>query len=265
MTVIGVVCDYDKSFQTFETCIACHESFAKRNCHAPVQIIKLMRDNKKKRHNAGWSATTLTGCPRETALLEVYDYYEPLKEGYNKGRGEWWHHMLATNVDPAPGLIVERRIYREVDVSGTKVRLTGQPDEVYTHQGVLIDGKSKEKLPKKPDPAHEFQFNIYVWLLADGTFLDTQERVQVSIKRGGMHYMTWRTKEDQQWLKMMYPVWDLENTEALIMRRLRPLVQWEQTRTLPRCDPYVKGPWDCGCVKIEKQLSARGIDVIEQH
>lgn len=265
MPIAGVICGYDKSFQPFQHCIDCHERFAERNCHAPVELLKIMRDNKKKRSGAGWSASTLTGCPRAAAMLEVYDYYEPLISGWNKARGEWWHSVLESDPDPAPGVFKERRIYRTIEIDGEDVTLTGRPDTVYTLQGVLMDGKSKEKLPKKPDPAHEAQFNVYVWLLADGFFHDTGEPVKIKIVRGGMHYVTWRTKEIDAFLKMAYPIWELEDTKAFVIERLAPLVVWRKTGNLPRCDPYIKGRWDCDCVKITKQLTQRGIAVEEWH
>ncbi len=265
MGTIGVVCGYDKSFQSFAHCIYCHENFCERNCHAPVELLKVMRDNMSKRNGAGWSATTLLDCPRAVAMLEVYDYYEPLISGWNKARGEWWHQVLESDPDPPEGVIVERRIYRDIDVNGEKIRLTGKPDKVYTKEGVLLDGKSKDRLPKTLATDHEAQFNIYIWLLADGNFLDTGEPVQVKITRGGMHYVTWKTKEEDAFKKVGYPIWELEDTEAFIIERLAPLVIWRKTGNLPRCDPYVKGRWDCNCVKLTKQLNERGIDVEERH
>lgn len=265
MPVIGVVCGYDQTFQTFEHCIHCHENFCERNCHAPVEVLKVMRDNGHKRRGVGWSATTLTGCPRATAMLEVYDYFEPLISGWNKARGEWYHHMLSSDPDPPDGVIKEERFYRDIPVAGELVRLTGQPDIVYTKHGILIDGKSKDKLPKKPDPAHEAQLNVYVWLLADGYFMKNDKPAQIKITRGGMHYVTWKTKYEDAFLKKSYSIWELEDTEAFIIERLAPLVIWRKTGNLPRCDPYIKGRWDCDCVRMTKQLNERGIDVEEIH
>jgi hypothetical protein len=222
-----------------------------------------MRDNHKKRGNAGWSATTLTGCPRATALLEVYDYYEPLTSGWNKARGEWVHALMEAQADDDPEEVIrERRLYKIMNVFGTNVRITGQFDKLYSEQGVLIDFKSKDKLPKGPDPAHEFQFNIYAWLCDGGFDILTDQQYDIHISRGGMHYVTWQTKEGLLWLKLAYPVWPKQQTEDLIYKRLVPLVEWQKTRVLPKCDPYIPAKyWLCDCQKIENQLKERGIEL----
>lgn len=266
MATKGVVCGYDGGYKSFDECIKCHENF-KNTCHAPVELLKVMRDNHKRRGNAGWSATTLTGCPRASALMEVYDYYEPLVSGWNKARGEWVHAMMeAQDQDDPDEVLRERRLYKEIPVFGENVRITGQFDKVYRNQGVLIDFKSKSKLPKGPDIAHEFQFNIYSWLCDGGFDILTDEQYNIQITKGGMHYVTWETKEGLLWLKMAYPVWEKQKTEDLIYKRLVPLVEWKRTGLLPKCDSYVPAKyWKCDCQKIEDQLKDRGIDVTEYH
>jgi hypothetical protein len=264
VAIVGIVCPWDNSYQDFDTCIHAHDNFCERNCHAPVELLHVLKGNNHSRRGAGWSATTLTSCPRAVALLEVYDYYEPLVSGWNKTRGEWWHQVL-DSVEAPEGVIKEQRIYRYIDINGKPVRLTGKPDKVYTLQGVLLDGKSKEKLPKVLDPNHEAQFNVYVYLVADGKLVEGDVPIQVKITKGGMHYVTWRTKPDQIFLKMRYPIWPLEQTEDFIRRRLTPLVQWRETGDLPKCDPYVRGRWKCDCEKISDQLTEREITIEEHH
>ena len=135
-------------------------------------------------------------------------------------------------------------------------RLTGQPDEVDPIAGALIDYKSKHLLPRKPDYRHECQFNGYVWLLADGKFVDNGEPAQIKITRGGMHYVTWDTRDNSQWLKMAYPVWPLEQTEKFLQDRVRPLILWKKTTVLPECNPLIRygKTWECDCVKLERQI-----------
>lgn len=265
IATVGVVCGFDQGFKSFETCINCHETF-QNSCHAPVELIKIMRDNMSKRENAGLSATTLAACPRAKALLDVYDYYEPLISGWNKSRGEWVHAMLETHADEDPEEVIrERRLYKDVIVDGISARITGKSDKVYTKQGVLIDFKSKESLPKRHDTSHEFQFNIYAWLWNGGRDILTDEQYNVMIQKGGMHYVTWKTKIEAAFKKVGYPIWPLAETEALIIKRARPLIEWKRTGTLPKCNPYVPARyWLCDCVKIANQLEERGIEIVEQ-
>lgn len=259
----GVICPYDGQYRDFADCICSHEE-GTRTCNAPVQVLKIMRDNHIERKDAGWSASTLLMCAREYALTQKYDYYESPVSGWNKARGTWLHAMLESDATPRKGLIRERRIEKTVLVDGKEVRLTGKPDEIDTEQGVLIDYKSKDLLPRTNDlghARHEAQFNFYVGLCNGGTFVDTGEPINVKIVKGGMHFLTWRTKDP--FLKVAYPVWDDETLQAFIEDRVRPLLQYKETGELPSCNAYTKypGSWRCSCVKLEEQLRERGIDI----
>jgi len=254
MPIKGVICGYDGTKQDFDYCINCHESFGERNCHAPVELLRSMKNNLVTRANAGWSASTLLSCPRAVALLETYDYYEPLKVGWNKARGTYLHLMLESEMVPNENIIAEVRV--EKYFKG--VRLTGKPDKVYKKEGVIIDYKSKYRLPTKPDPMHEAQMNVYAWLLDGGTLLHDDGRtepVNIKITKGGMLYITWNTAEDSQFLKWGYPIWEQRKIESFLEERVTPLATWKETGELPTCNPYVKGFWDCDCVKIAKQLN----------
>ena len=201
-------------------------------------------------------------------MLEVYDYYEPLNSGWNKARGTWVHAMMESDPDPPAEVIRERRLYKDVKVRGSVIRITGKPDKVYTEKGVLIDFKSKADLPKGPDASHEAQFNVYAWLLDGGTFMisedhPNEEPSNIKIVKGGMHYLTWKTKEPFK--KFGYALWPSKVTERFVIDRLDPLVQWKETGILPSCNPYVSGRWACDCVRIREQLAERGVAVEEYH
>lgn len=260
MPLKGVVCPLDSSYREFGECICGHEN-GTRTCHAPIQLLKLMRDNHIDRKDAGWSASMLTNCPRANAIQETYDYYEDPQSGWNKARGTFVHLLMESDQTPRDGLIRERRLRKAITVDEMEVFLTGKPDEVDTINGVLIDYKSKDLLPKRPDPNHEAQFNVYAWLLNGGTFMDTGEISDTIITSGGMHYLTWRTKD--AFKKMAYPLWGDAVTEEFITTRLRPLVEWKKSGELPTCNPYIRFPgnWRCSCVRLEEQLRERGVDI----
>jgi hypothetical protein len=263
VALVGIICPYDGTMQEFDTCIACHEGGGKRNCDAPVELLKSMRDNHIERRDAGWSASTLLDCPRAVALREHYDFYEAVSSGWNKARGTWLHAMMEADTEYPEGVVKEERIEKYVDVDGERIRITGKPDYTNTKRGVLIDYKSKHLLPSKLDPRHEAQFNIYAWLWNGGTMCRTNEQVFVQIKSGGMHYITWHAKEGMQFRKMAYPVWDASETEAFVITHATPLVLYKQTNVLPHCQPFIRypGKWQCDCVKLEQQLFERGIEV----
>ena len=262
MPLVGVICPADGSCQSFATCIHAHEQGGSRNCDAPVQILKIMRDNHVGRKHAGWSASTLLSCARTTALQEKYDYFEDVKSGYNKGRGEWVHAMMEADTTPREGLIREVRIRKYFTVNGQEIFLTGKPDEVDSIRGLLIDYKSKDRIPKTGDIRHEAQFNVYVWLLDGGFYVNEDgsqgEQVDVKIRGGGMHYLTWNPKDPFK--KMAYPIWEREKLEKFLVDRLTPLLDWKNTDSIPKCNAYIKypGKWRCDCVKLEEQLKELG-------
>jgi hypothetical protein len=221
-----------------------------------VFSLKAARDNHIHRRDAGISISMLTGCARAIALEDVFDVYEPVISSYNKNRGTWLHAMVEADPDPPSWIIRERRLY--YDVEG--IMTTGQPDEVDTKYKVLVDYKSKDNLPKKRDPAHEFQFNGYAFLLARGNWFDTKERANIHVETIAAHYLTWKTKVDKAFMKMTYPLWPIEETEALIKQRIEPIQNWNQYAILPSCDAYVSSPyWKCSCEKWSDQLLERGI------
>lgn len=260
----GIICPYDSSYQSFDVCIHAHENGGQRNCDCPIELLKAMRDNHITRKHAGWSMSTLLGCARAVALREKYDFYESITSGWNKSRGTWLHAMFESDETSPDDVVKEKRLGKDVHTRGRVVRITGKPDYTATQRGILIDYKSKHTLPTRPDPSHEAQFNGYAWLWNGGYYINDDgskgESVHVLIKSGGMFYVTWHTKEGSQFKKMGYPVWSLERTEAFIIKRLEPLLEWQETGVLPKCNAYqtFPGKWRCDCVKLEEQLMELG-------
>jgi hypothetical protein len=165
--------------------------------------------------------------------------------------------MMESEMVADDNVLAEARIERHFKLGKRKIRITGKPDKVYKKEGIIIDYKSKYRIPTKPDPMHEAQLNIYAWLLADGKIIDGEfkgQPVQIEIVRGGMLYMSWNTDPEGQFLKLGYPIWDQKKIDAFLTERITPLVEWKDTGVLPTCNPYVKGYWTCDCSKIEKQV-----------
>lgn len=267
MPLVGTICGYDGKYRLFDECICSHED-GTRTCHVPLQVLKIARDNHIDRADAGWSASTLLACAREWAISQEYDYYESPESSWNKARGTWVHSMIESDTTPKPGLIRERRIKKTVVVDGTEVTLTGKPDEIDPELGLLIDYKSKDSLPSASDishPRHEAQFNFYAGLCNGGVFMDTGEPVNIKIRGGGMHFLTWKTKNP--FIKIGYRLWSEEELQAFIEERVRPLLKWKETGELPECNAFTKIPsknWKCYCEKLTEQLQERGIEVEER-
>ena len=279
MPIVGVKCGYDESYQTFQSCIDCHQNGGPRNCHFPTFALKVMRDNDKKRKGAGYSATTVLACPRAVALLEKYDYYEDLDSGWNKIRGELIHMAYEAEPDILDGVIKEQRLRKWVTVDGQRIPITGKADEINKTRAQIIDLKFTAAIPEQDKADHIAQFNIYAWLCSGGEFLfdDPTQNIKagdilnLNITGGGMHYISLKRKKKRDgriippWKKVAYPLWPSEQTERLIVSRLAPLVQFRQDGVLPACQPYYTEPhWTCECVKITQQLVARGITITEE-
>jgi hypothetical protein len=221
-----------------------------------------MKNNHVERKDAGWSISTLLSCARSTAIQQKYDFYEAITTGWNKSRGTWLHAMMESDTTSPDDVVKEQRLEKHFIVSGVKVRITGKPDYTATKRGVLIDYKSKHNLPTKPDPMHEAQFNGYVWLWDGGRYASPPfTEVNVKINSGGMFYITWNTKAGTQFKKMSYPIWDKEQMDEFLTERLTPLIEWQKTGNLPRCNSYIRFPgraWKCDCDKLQDQLEELG-------
>lgn len=266
MSLIGVICGKTGEYESFETCIERHENpcYPGGSCHCPTASIKAMRDNHKTRKDAGVSASTILACPREVALQERYDYYESVESGWHKFRGTLIHSLMESDPDVPEHIIMEERVETFLDIDGEPFRLTGQMDHVDTKHKFLLDYKSKHLTPKKPDSRHEAQLNIYIYLLATGRFLKTKEPCKIKIESAGIHYLTFHTKKGMIWQKMLYPVWELEDTEKFIKERAKVLADWQRHNIFPDCSPFVENRyWMCGCEKILNQLGERGVEVEE--
>jgi hypothetical protein len=266
MPIVGINCPCSGQKETFATCIDRHREYSCW-CHVPVYLLEHYANDKRSTTKAPdntFSATELLQCPRTFRFEQEHDIYADPTRLWNMARGSWTHHMMESG-PLYEGVFKERRIYKDIVVDGTPVRIMGTPDEVNYKRGVLVDYKTKHLLPKREDKGHEAQFNIYAWLLKGGWIVNYEEDgtrvdlpVDITIRSGGMHYVTWHTKEDTQFEKKPYPVWDLGATEALVTERARLFLLDD-----PPCAPYGMSPyWKCNCTKLEAEFLERVTDGI---
>lgn len=267
MPLVGVICPFDDTNQSFETCIGCHQRLSKeRNCNVPTAALIDARDNATKRVLAGVSASTLLSCVRHVALQETYDYYEAPQSMWSKYRGTLTHLMLEEERnDDLDGVIQEERFVRYILIDGEPFRVSGQMDKVYTKQGVLIDVKSKHTIPTKIIDRYVRQLSVYRWILADGEHVTREGvpsmgKVSFDIHTAGVHFVTFNHKPEAAWSKVAYPLLPLEETEAFILERATAIKRWQDTRELPECNDLEPSKfWPCDCQKLEQHLESRGI------
>jgi CRISPR/Cas system-associated exonuclease Cas4 (RecB family) len=192
MPLVGVKCCKGGE-RDFEGCI--HDSLYTDTCQYMAPIIIAMSQNQEERKDAGnLSATGLLGCPRFNELKPHLPFYESPAEYYARFRGTVSHAMVEYYVNNFPGTIVERRVQAEVN----GIPVSGKMDLVVpgwtlkgNPVGLVTDYKSTNKrassVPLKDD--HKFQVNIYAWLLRNGYFTDTGEKVGVDVKYGQINYV----------------------------------------------------------------------------
>lgn len=255
MAIKGVICPWNERPAEFQTCIDAHENRGRnpegRLCHCPTALLKDARDNSKKRKGAGISVSTLLQCPKAYAMEKIHDLYIPVHQQYNMFRGTAAHATIEGEPDLPEWIIRERRAYIEVD--GTRV--TGQIDELDTKYKVITDFKSGHTIKKQINDSHVAQLMIYRYMCKYGKWLDDHSEIGVDVEIVANHYLTWNTKAGSQFEKRAYPVWEDAYTEALIKKRLQPIVDFNTTGVVPECAPYTPAKfWLCDCQKYEKQL-----------
>jgi len=167
----------------FITCLKCS------NPCTPVMIRAGIIKSHQYR-GTGISATTITGCLRQTFLSRTQDYYSsPLALIYSAFRGSMVHQILETlagggfgGQDIKVGLAIdevmndfytEKRFYRDFPLTAkTSVKVSGQIDIYQRSTRTLHDYKTMADkgiyyLAKGLKEAHIIQTNFYKWLLVN--------------------------------------------------------------------------------------------------
>ena len=212
----GFICDLDRRTPVDSAeCVACAAApFPPRGrrCRFTASILEAMVEADGARRDAGISATGLVGCLRQTYLSITTEYYQHPIRLMPALRGQLFHALFERA--ERPGLVRERRFAREID----GVVVTGQPDEIDPSRRLLVDYKTKPRLPDAVSEAHVAQLNVYRWIVADGYDLATGEPVNLAIDQLGIVFVTMH-----ELTKRAVPLWDLAETEAWVRPRARAL------------------------------------------
>jgi hypothetical protein len=214
----------------------CHDRCRGRTCVFPLPLIDAMAKNEGSRVGAGWSATTILQCPLQTILKEEEDYYESPADYHARWRGTGVHAMAEVG-GPYEGVIQGRRIRKFVYVGDEPVMVTGKPDWFDARYNHLDDWKSTKKCPSAPYDDHIAQVNIYAWLIDGGMWDGGADSY-------GVPFPQFKSTDVVETASIIYidpdrsviravELWTTEATEAMIQRKLEPLVRYRQTGELP--------------------------------
>lgn len=235
MPLSGVICCRDGENRSFEDCVA---SCKERECVFPLPLLVSMSKNKEKRKGAGLSATIILKCPTQMIVEQDVDFFESPAEYHARWRGIGVHAMAEAD-GPYDGVIQETRIRKSINVDGTEIEITGQPDWFDTNTNHLDDWKSTSVCPSKPYDDHEKQLNIYAWLIDGGVWdggeisdyvVDTASIVYIDPKRSVIHpVVLWRSDvvEDMIRQRLSHYVHYL-NTGEILPYELRPEKVWKK-------------------------------------
>jgi hypothetical protein len=189
-------------------------------------LIDAMRSNEGNREGAGLSATMILQCPMQTILKETEDYYESPADYHARWRGTGVHAMAEVD-GPYEDVIQEERIRKNVTVLGETITVSGKPDWFDTRHNHLDDWKSTKKCPSAPYDDHIAQINIYAWLI-DGGSWDKRGKLSNTVESASIVYID----PDRSVIREV-ELWTTEATEAMIVRKIEPLVLYRRDGILP--------------------------------
>jgi hypothetical protein len=160
-----------------------------------------------------YSVTLLGGCLRQKYYDAMLPYRQYPSKGWAAYRGTLAHSLLERAADP--GAIVERKLVKSLD----GVPLVGKPDEIRPLQKLIVDYKTKEKLPRGLGDLgmdkYISQLNAYRWLCAGGSDYKTGEVVDYEIDELRLAFLTM-----MQFRQFVVPVRSFDQVEDELMRAI---------------------------------------------
>lgn len=234
MPLVGSRCDDDDNVYSFEECVGCALAGGPRRCHNPLPLIVAMSKNSEERSDAGISATMLLDCPRKVIIGQEVDYHERPSAYWARFRGTIGHLMMETYGQGHDHIIQEVRRRKKVEVDGVQFEVTGKPDWIDVQRKLIIDFKSIKSINAKPvnqgeaKEGHREQVSIYRWLCHGGTNMVSGEVEFLDLDLAGILYFDMTGTR-----KIAVELMSLEETEAFVIERIRPLVKYKTNKVLP--------------------------------
>ena len=217
MPLVGSRCEMTGEPKAWDDCLEC--SRTRHPCQFSYEFLRAMAGNAGSRKKAGVSVTTCTGCARQGYYNLALDYYQYPHLLWPATRGTIFHDFVESH--PEPDCIYEHRFARELN----GVRLTGQVDKLKPSELVVVDFKSKDKLPDDVPEGFVWQTNGYRLLLQSGTVvsnnrfghgvcLEVGSVVSYDICKLGLILLTM-----QEVKKVKVPILPLDEVEAYFAER----------------------------------------------
>jgi hypothetical protein len=240
MGLKGVLCDADGEAYSFDECLACARAGGPRRCDNPLPLLVAMSKNQRERKDAGISATMLLDCPRKVILMQEEDYYEKPSSYWARFRGTIGHLMMEAYGSDEANVVQEIRFRKSVEIDGVSIEITGKADWTDLKRKLLIDFKSTKSINRKPikdglpKEDHPKQVSIYRWLMWGGVNMETTDLLpemktqHIEIDQAGILYFDMSGTK-----KVAAPLWSLDETEAFIIERLRPIVRYRTDKEMP--------------------------------
>lgn len=231
MPLVGTICCQDGQPHDFDYCkTQCRQG----GCNHTLPLLSSMQANGAKREGVGLSASLLSGCPRQFILAERNDYYEDPERWYARWLGTAGHSAIEHG-GPYEGILSEVRFYRSIDTDAGEIVVSGQTDWYDEDYRRLEDFKFVAFAPKALKPDHEFQVNVYAWILeGNGKEVDSA---------GVNYYHAGRTRHTT----FEVPLWTQDAIEDRIRKSLQPHADYATTGNLS----LVKAPsdfaWGASC------------------
>lgn len=231
MPLVGTICCQDGKPNPFDHC---KKECRAGRCQHPLPILVAMDKERTGREGVGFSSSTLSQCPRQFVLGHRNDYYENPDDYYPRWMGTLGH-LAVESSGPYEGVVQEVRYSHTINVDGTTVELSGQPDW-YDRDARRVDDYKYTGYPlSSPRDEHEAQLNVYAWLLENnGLEVETARVIYLHPKS--------RTTGKRQ-TTFNIPLWSTEAVERYIVGKLSPHVQYQKDNNIVRLTLPVEDAW----------------------
>lgn len=156
MPVIGFICADNGQPVTFDSCLACAETFL-NPCQYSYPLIKGMVENEGRPPSI--STTQISGCHREIAIKMKNNVYTT--PPYWAFRGSLTHQLIERYKRK------NTEVEKQVETLIANKKVTTRPDLLIPEMGKIIEYKTTKAVPKYNHPYknHTIQLNIQKYII----------------------------------------------------------------------------------------------------
>jgi hypothetical protein len=141
MSFEGFICELSQEAVSPTHCLECAREGAP-GCPMTAPVVKGILDGLRP-DDFGITVSVLLGCPRKVRLMREWPYYLKPSESWWVYRGQLMHGVAYEFARHDENAIAETRFSMLVDtVKGGMIKISGQPDLVFTDRSHLLDFKA---------------------------------------------------------------------------------------------------------------------------